>query len=166
MGNPGSPGFIQMKGNIVYALQANKDRLFLAVVALASLNTKLGAKVGEIVLRIGYAAAREQVRTFATGVKDIYQVITRKPGAARPPIVPAADRAIIKQFVGRGANLARRKTAQIAVRGIALAASPSVALAGAGLGAGFLAAHGMGQLPQVQTAPPERGQPGMLMGVF
>ena len=139
-----------MIGDIIYGLKSNKDNLLYVAVAAAALKPKLAAQIIEITARVGYGMIREQVVTSTRAAKDIYQVLTRKPGAARPPIIPAADKAALRSVASRGLGAARGAGARIAVRGITIVASPTVAIGAAGLGAGLLVSHGIGQLPDVK----------------
>jgi len=155
-----------MIGNIVYGLKENFRNLVFVAAAAAALKPSIAAKVVEITARVGYGMLREQVMTTTKAAKDIYSVLTRKPGVKRPPIMPASDKAALRALASRGIGAARGTGARVAVRGITIVASPAVAIGAAGIGTGLLVSHGIGQLPDVQKAPPERGQPGMMMGVF
>lgn len=144
-----------MIGNVVYGVWDNREKLLWGYVGLAVINPGAAQKLGEIMLRVGYAAVKENIRTIGTGFTETWKVLTRKPGIARPPIIPATDKAILRSSATR-----------LLSRGAVALASPKIAIGGALIGGGLLISHGIGQLPAVQKAPPERGQPGMLMGVF
>lgn len=128
-----------MIGNVVYGLWNNKDKLIYAYVGLAVINRNAAAKIGEIIVRIGYAAAKENLRTIGAGFTETWKVLTRPKGAPRPPIIPVTDKAIVRQQATR-----------ILTRGVAVLASPKVALGGAVVGGGLLISHGIGQLPDVK----------------
>lgn len=117
--------------DLVYAVWNNKLKIAGGYAALWVFNPK----AAEIVTRITYGFVSEQLRTGTQAIKDIYQVTTRPKGAPRPPIIPARDRAAI---------------ARVARGGIVLASSPAAVTVGAGLTAGFLISHGIGQLPDVR----------------
>ena len=139
-----------MIGDIVYGLKNNQDKLVYVAAGAAAFNPALAGKIIEITVRIGYGMLREQAVTATKAAKDIYSVLTRKPGAARPPIVPASDKAALRALASRGLGAGRVVGTRIAVRGITIVASPTVAIGAAGLGAGLLISHGIGQLPDVK----------------
>lgn len=110
----------------------------------------IAPRAAEILTRITYGFASEQIRTSATALKDIYSVATRPKGAPRPPIVPARDIAAIRGVGSAAFQLTRQQASRLALRAIPALASPATVTVGAGLGAGFLVSHGIGQLPDVK----------------
>ena len=139
-----------MTGDVIYGLRNNKTELALIAAAAAITFPKAAGKIGEIAIRVGYVYVAEQVRSGSAAAKAMYEVLTRKPGAARPPIVPASDKAALRAIATRGLGAARGVGSRVAVRGITIVASPTLAVTAAGLGAGLLVSHGIGQLPDVQ----------------
>lgn len=104
----------------------------------------------ELITRLAYGFASEQVRTSAQALKDIVSVATRPKGAPRPPIIPARDIAAVKGVGSAAIQLTRQQASRLVLRAIPVLASPATVTVGAGLGAGFLVSHGIGQLPSVK----------------
>ena len=139
-----------MTGDVIYGLRNNKTEMALIAAAAAITFPSVAGKIGEIAIRVGYVYVAEQVRSGSAASKAIYEVLTRKPGAARPPIVPASDKAALRAIATRGLTAARGVGSRVAVRGITIVASPTLAVTATGLGAGLLVSHGIGQLPDVK----------------
>lgn len=104
----------------------------------------------ELITRLAYGFASEQVRTSAQALKDIISVATRPKGAPRPPIIPARDIAAVRGVGSAAIQLTRQQASRLALRAIPVLASPATVAVGAGLGAGFMISHGIGQLPDVK----------------
>ena len=132
--------------DLIYGLWNNKLKILGGYAAL----WVAAPRAAELVTRIVYGFASEQVRTSAQAIKDIYSVATRPKGAPRPPIVPARDIAAIRGVGSAAFQLTRQQASRLAVRAIPVLASPATVTIGAGLGAGFLISHGIGQLPAVK----------------
>ena len=150
MGHPCSAWCISMIGDIVYGIKENKYELLGIGAAFAAFNPKGAALILEIAVRVGYVYVAEQVRSGAGAGRVIYEVLTRKPGVKPPPIIPAADKAALRAVAKRGIVASRATGARLVVRAIPVLASPATVTVGAGLGAGFLVSHGIGQLPDVK----------------
>lgn len=105
------------------------------------------SKTAELIVRITYGFASEQVRTGAQALKDIKEVATRPKGSPRPPIIPARDIAALRSFGASVGQAGKKQVTRIALRTIPVLASPATVAVGAGLGAGLLVSHGIGQLP-------------------
>ena len=110
----------------------------------------IAPRAAELITRLTYGFASEQVRTSAQALKDIYSVATRPKGAPRPPIIPAKDIAAVRGVGSAAFQLTRQQASRLALRAIPVLASPATVTVGAGLGAGFLVSHGIGQLPDVK----------------
>lgn len=136
-----------MIGDIVYGIKENKYELIGVVAAIAALKPKQAAMIAEIAVRVGYVYVSEQVRSGAGAAKVIYEVLTRKPNAPRPPIIPASDKAALRAVASRGVAASRAAGSRLVLRAIPVLASPATVTVGAGLGAGLLISHGVGQLP-------------------
>ena len=139
-----------MTGDVIYALRNNKTEMALIAAAAAVTFPSVAGKIAEIAIRVGYVYISEQVRSGGAASKAIYEVLTRKRGAARPPIVPTSDKAALRAIASRGLAATRGVGSRVAVRGITIVASPTLAVTTAGLGAGLLVSHGIGQLPDVK----------------
>lgn len=139
-----------MIGDIVYGIKENRYELIAVLAGLAALKPKSAALIAEIAVRVGYVYVAEQVRSGAGAAKVIYEVLTRKPGARPPPIVPASDKAALRALATRGITASRATGSRLVLRAIPVLASPATVTVGAGLGAGFLVSHGIGQLPDVK----------------
>lgn len=128
-----------MIGNIVYGIWDNRDKLLYGYIGLAVISPRAAQKIGEIIVRVSYAALKENVRTIGAGLRETAEVLTRKPGAARPPIIPVSDKAVVK-----------RQAQRLLIGGVRVLATPQVAVGGAVIGGGLLVSHGIGQLPDVK----------------
>jgi hypothetical protein len=110
----------------------------------------LAPRAAELITRLAYGFASEQVRTSAQALRDIVSVATRPKGAPRPPIIPARDIAAVRGVGSAAIQLTRQQASRLALRAIPVLASPATVTVGAGLTAGFLISHGIGQLPDVK----------------
>lgn len=136
-----------MIGDIVYGIKENRYELIAVLAGLAALKPKSAALIAEIAVRVGYVYVAEQVRSGAGAAKVVYEVLTRKPGVRPPPIIPASDKAALRAVATRGITASRAAGSRLVLRAIPVLASPATVTVGAGLGAGFLVSHGVGQLP-------------------
>lgn len=132
--------------DLIYGIYNNKVKIVGGYLSLWI----IAPRAAEILTRITYGFASEQVRTSAQALKDIYSVATRPKGAPRPPIIPARDIAAIRGVGSAAIQLTRQQASRLALRAIPVLASPATVTVGAGLGAGFLISHGIGQLPSVK----------------
>lgn len=152
--------------SITYALNNLKDKLPYALLGAAIASPRLAGKMAEIVFRVGYIAIGEQIRTGSGSAKIIYEVITRKPGVKRPPLIPPADKVAIRAAAGRAATIGRLQTARTGAAALTLLTNPAVVTTVGVVGGSYLAGSAVGSSKAVRTAPPERGQPGLMMGVW
>lgn len=129
--------------DIIYGLWNNKVKIVGGYLGL----WVVAPRAAELITRIVYGFASEQVRTSTQALKDIYSVATRPKGAPRPPIIPARDIAAVRGFGKSAAQLGKKQATRIAIRSIPVLASPATVTVGVGLGAGLLISHGIGQLP-------------------
>lgn len=129
--------------DLVFAIWNNKVPIAAGYIALWI----RFPKTAEVLTRIAYGWTSEQIRTGAQAIKDIKMVAKRPKGAPRPPIIPARDIVAVRSFGAATATAARQQATRIALRTIPVLASPATVAVGAGLGAGFLISHGIGQLP-------------------
>jgi hypothetical protein len=132
--------------DLIYGLWNNKLKIIGGYAGL----WVVSPKAAELVTRIVYGFASEQVRTSSQIVRDIYSIATRPKGAPRPPIVPARDIAAIRGVGSSAFQLTKKQASRLALRAIPVLASPATVAVGAGLGAGFMISHGIGQLPDVK----------------
>ena len=132
--------------DLIYGIWNNKVKIVGGYLSL----WVVAPRAAEVLTRITYGFASEQVRTSAQAIKDIYQVATRPKGAPRPPIIPARDIAAVKGFGRSAAQLGKKQATRLAVRAIPVLASPATVTIGVGIGTGLLVSHGMGQLPHVK----------------
>ena len=132
--------------DIIYGIWNNKVKIVGGYLSL----WVIAPRAAELVTRITYGFASEQVRTSAQALKDIYSVVTRPKGAPRPPIIPARDIAAVRGVGSAAIQLTRQQASRLALRAIPVLASPATVTIGVGLGSGFLVSHGIGQLPDVK----------------
>ena len=132
--------------DLIYGIWNNKVKIVGGYLSL----WVIAPRAAELITRLAYGFASEQVRTSAQAFKDIVSVATRPKGAPRPPIIPARDIAAVRGVGSAAIQLTKQQASRLAVRAIPVLASPATVTVGAGLGAGFLVSHGIGQLPDVK----------------
>jgi len=132
--------------DLIYGIWNNKVKIVSGYIGL----WVVAPRAAELITRITYGFASEQVRTGTQAMKDIYEVATRPKGAPRPPIVPARDIAAVRGVGSAAIQLTRQQASRLALRAIPVLASPATVTVAAGLTAGFLISHGIGQLPDVK----------------
>ena len=152
--------------SITYALDNLQDKLPYALLGAAIASPRLASKMAEILFRIGYIAVGEQIRTGAGSARIIYEVITRKPGVKRPPLIPPGDKVAIRSAAGRAATVGRLRAASTGAAALRLITNPYIVTTVGVVGGSYLAGSAVGKSREVRTAPPERGQPGLMMGVW
>lgn len=129
--------------DLIYSIWNNKVQIVGGYVTLWVVTPK----VAEILTRVVYGFASEQVRTSTQALKDIHSVATRPAGAPRPPIIPAKDIAALRSFGVSVGQAGKKQVTRLALRAIPVLASPATVTVGVGLGSGLLVSHGIGQLP-------------------
>lgn len=160
---------MSLTGNILYALQAVKDNWLYILGGAALANPRYGLKLGEIAARISIYWIGQQFKDGASYGKIAHEVLTRKPGAKVPPLISAGDKAAVG---AAGRSLVTRGGAKLAplagpVKDVAkfLVATPARTYLTIGTAA-MVAGAAVGSTRSVQTAPAEKGSPGMMMGVW
>ena len=131
--------------DLIYNIWNNKVKILGGYLTL----WVVAPKAAEILTRVTYGFASEQVRTSTQAIKDIYTVARRPPGAPRPPIIPQRDILALKRFGRSTVQVGKKQASRLALRAIPVLASPAVVTVGVGVGTGLLVSHGMGQLPHV-----------------
>lgn len=152
--------------SLVYVYHNIKERLPYVMLGVAVASPRLAVKMAEIAFRIGYMAIGEQIRTGAGSAKVIYEVAKRPRGAKMPPLIPAADKVAIRAAAGRAATQGKVAATRLGATTFRLMMNPLVLRTTGIVGGSYVAGKALGSSEFVQTAPPERGQPGLMMGVF
>lgn len=153
-----------MIGSVIYALRyAVEHPVQMLIFTAPFAASTLGKNIGYAFLRTAvFQAGRMLLDSGAIG-KIFWEELTRPKGAPRGPLYKGTElqRAV---GLGRGA-ISKSATARIAPAARFLLGTPFRFYTTAAA-ATITAGYAVGSTHVVQTAPAERGQPGMMMGVW
>lgn len=157
-----------MIGNLIYGLRWLIEHPIEALAATAIITSK-----GRIASNIRYAVARttiywvgQQLIDAGSIGKIFFEELKRPAGAKRPPLYRGSNLQVASAQARRGiAQRAAGAATRLSPIARFLIGTPLRAylLAGTGIAA---AGYAVGKTDVVRTAPSERGQPGMMMGVW